>query len=194
MCVLHDMKDLRVPIPWFMAVPGFLAAVTVAALVANSLGADYFKRTRLDEANPLAAVATQTHDSAAATVPATAAADTPSTAGASAARSRVVSMGKFRDGAPGHHGTGKATLGIDADGRAVLVFEDFSVTNGPNLHVILGETADGGGTGVDLGKLKATDGTFSYEVPSGVRIEDVRSVTIWCASFPTVFAVAELEV
>jgi hypothetical protein len=84
-------------------------------------------------------------------------------------------------------------LGRDAAGNPVLVLEDFSVTNGPNLHVILGATAGGGGEGLDLGKLKATDGTFSYAIPEGTDLAQFRSVTIWCASFPTVFAVAALE-
>ncbi len=100
----------------------------------------------------------------------------------------------FRDGAPGHHGKGTARLGRDSAGKAFLVFEEFSVTNGPDLHVILGATADGGGDGLDLGGLKATDGTFSYEVPDGADLAAFKSVTIFCKSFPTVFAVATLEV
>jgi hypothetical protein len=102
----------------------------------------------------------------------------------------LVASGMFRDGEPGHRGSGKATLGRDAAGRPILVLEDFSVTNGPDLHVILGKDPDGGGTGLDLGELKATDGTFSYEVPADADLASFRSVTIWCASFPTIFAVA----
>jgi hypothetical protein len=70
------------------------------------------------------------------------------------------------------------------------VLSDFSVTNGPDLHVILGNNAEGGGAGLDLGKLKATDGTFSYDIPADADLASFRSVTIWCKSFPTVFAVA----
>lgn len=104
----------------------------------------------------------------------------------------VVSAGEFRDGAPGHFGSGTATLGKDADGNPVLVLSDFSVTNGPDLHVILGATEDGGGEGLDLGELKATDGTFSYSVPADADLASFKSVTIFCKSFPTVFAVATL--
>ena len=104
----------------------------------------------------------------------------------------VVSSGEFRDGAPGHFGSGTATLGKDANGNPALVLSDFSVTNGPDLHVILGTTEDGGGDGLDLGELKATDGTFSYPVPADVDLASFRSVTIFCKSFPTVFAVATL--
>ncbi len=104
----------------------------------------------------------------------------------------VVSSGPFRDGAPGHFGSGTATLGKDANGNPVLVLSNFSVTNGLDLHVILGTTEGGGGSGIDLGELKATDGTFSYPVPADVDLASFKSVTIWCKSFPTIFAVATL--
>jgi hypothetical protein len=104
----------------------------------------------------------------------------------------VLAQGTFRDGEPGHRGSGKATLGRDAAGKTFLVFENFSVTNGPDLHVVLGSSPDGGGQGLDLGKLKATDGNFNYAIPDGTDLSQFKSVTIWCASFPTIFAVATL--
>ncbi len=118
----------------------------------------------------------------------------PTTAPTSAATSGAVLLlhGTFRDGAPGHHGSGTAQIGRDAAGKLVLVVEGFSVTNGPDLHVILSVSASGGGDGLDLGKLKATDGTFSYSIADGTDIGQYKSVTIWCKSFPTVFAYATL--
>ena len=187
------MQSFLSRIPWFAGAPAFVAAVVVAAVVANYLGADYFKRTRLDEVNPLVV-------GSASTPAGPAVAETPIPAASPAAMTVVsaqgpvvVSSGEFRDGEPGHRGSGKATLGRDANGRALLVLEDFSVTNGPDLRVILGEDAGGGGDGLDLGKLKATDGTFSYEIPAETDLNSFRSVTIWCAAFPTIFAVATLE-
>ena len=97
------------------------------------------------------------------------------------------------DGAPGHRGSGTAKVGRDASGQLVLVLDDFSVTNGPNLRVILSPAVSGGGNGLDLGKLKATDGTFSYSIPGGTDLSQYKSVTIWCKSFPTIFAYASLE-
>lgn len=229
------MHTRSMRIPWFVGAPGFLTVVVIAAFVANYLGADYFKRTRLEEANPFAVVAaatpspavTQTVAAAATVIPSTASTAPPSTATVSqtspAAASTatappapsvstatatasvaatnspppgqpvVVSQGTFRDGEPGHRGSGTAKLGRDASGKPVLVFENFSVTNGPDLHVILGTSLSGGGQGLDLGKLKATDGTFIYPIPDGADLATFRSVTIWCASFPTIFAIAELE-
>lgn len=183
-------------IPWYLGAPGFLAAVVIAAFVANYLGANYFKRTLLEESNPLAAagnLGTPAASTPAAGTPVAGSSPTAPPQANTSPGAVVVSQGKFRDGDPGHRGSGAATLGRDASGKSVLVFEGFSVTNGPDLHVILGSSTSGGGQGLDLGKLKATDGTFSYTIPDGADLAGFRSVTIWCASFPTVFAVAELE-
>lgn len=105
----------------------------------------------------------------------------------------LLRQGTFKDGAPGHSGSGTAKIGRGADGKLVLVVENFSVTSGPDLHVILGPDANGGGSGIDLGKLKATDGTFSYAIPDGTDLSQFKSITIWCKSFPTIFAYATLE-
>ena len=102
-------------------------------------------------------------------------------------------QGTFKDGAPGHRGSGTAKVGRDASGQLVLVLADFSVTSGPDLRVILSPAVSGGGNGLDLGKLKATDGTFSYSIPGGTDLSQYKSVTIWCKSFPTIFAYATLE-
>lgn len=199
------MRNLHARVPWQLGAPAFLVCAVVLALAANFFGGDYFKRTFLAEANPLAAdggppggVASSGTPGPGVTMtaaeePTVSEAVTPGPEHRSPPAPVVVAAGMFRDGAPGHHGKGTARLGRDASGKAFLVLEDFSVTNGPDLHVILGPTADGGGDGLDLGGLKATDGTFSYEVPEGTDLAAFRSVTIFCKSFPTVFAVATLE-
>ncbi|MCL4241498.1 MAG: DM13 domain-containing protein [Dehalococcoidia bacterium] len=192
------MRKPLARVPWHMGAPAFLVCAVALAIATNLFGGDYFKRTFLEEENPLAAGGSG-GPAAVASVTPSPAAGTPvaaaTTAGSTAPAGPVVlASGMFRDGAPGHHGKGTAKLGRDAAGKAILVFEGFSVTNGPDLHVILGATADGGGEGLDLGGLKATDGTFSYEVPDGADLESFKSVTIFCKSFPTVFAVATLEV
>lgn len=190
------MRNPLARIPWHTSAPLFLVCAVALAFATNLFGGDYFKRTFLEEANPLAAGGPESASTPAATTPGqvAGASPTPPSADAGTPGPLVVATGMFRDGAPGHHGKGTARLGRDASGKAFLVFEEFSVTNGPDLHVILGTTTDGGGDGLDLGGLKATDGTFSYEVPDGTDLASFKSVTIFCKSFPTVFAVATLEV
>ena len=45
---------------------------------------------------------------------------------------------------------------------------------------------------LELGKLKATDGAFGYELPPGTDPADFASAIIWCKQFSHLFAVAPL--
>ena len=57
-----------------------------------------------------------------------------------------------------------------APGRFHLRLEDFSVRNGPDLYVYLSPATDGYADGARrVGKLKATDGAFGYDLPDGDR-------------------------
>ena len=47
--------------------------------------------------------------------------------------------------------------------------------------------------GLELGALKASDGSFSYDVPAGLDIDAVGSVVIWCRAFSIAFATASLD-
>ena len=46
---------------------------------------------------------------------------------------------------------------------------------------------------VEIGPLKATDGSFNYELPGGIDPSAFRSVVIWCQPFEVQFAHAELR-
>lgn len=111
----------------------------------------------------------------------------------------AVVEGSFRDADSFHKGSGSATVYRLDDGSYVLRLEDFRVTNGPDLHVYLGEASnptsssdvrDGGY--LDLGPLKGNLGNQNYDVPAGTDISQYRSVVIYCEPFHVVFAVATL--
>lgn len=111
----------------------------------------------------------------------------------SVADAAVLLMGSFQGADEFHFGSGQAQLLETDDGSVVLRLSDFSVLNGPDLHVYLSPSLDGYADGaVDLGPLKATDGSFSYDVPEGVDLAGVRSVVIWCVPFGVQFAHATL--
>jgi len=80
-----------------------------------------------------------------------------------------------------------------APGAYTLRFKDFSVRNGPDLFVYLSPAAKGYRAGaLELGKLKATDGSFSYALPAGTDPAIFASAVIWCKQFSVQFAVAPL--
>jgi len=116
---------------------------------------------------------------------------------APAAAGAPVKNGQFNEIDPIHKGRGTASVFQLPDGRLRVQLADFSVTNGPDLHVYLSRHADPSGDaqakdGVPLGALKAPEGAFSYETETPVDPADVRAVTIHCVRFRTLFSYAKL--
>ncbi len=111
----------------------------------------------------------------------------------------VLAMGQFIEIDRIHKGEGSATIYELPDGSRVLRFEDFRVTNGPDLHVILTTSADPrsrsevGDDYVDLGQLKGNVGNQNYEIPTDVDLGAIQSVVIYCQPFHVVFSTATLE-
>jgi hypothetical protein len=93
-----------------------------------------------------------------------------------------------------HFGRGTATLIEIGPGRYHLRLEDFSVRNGPDLFVYLSPDADGyDKDALELGRLKATDGSFGYDLPDGADPAAYRSAIIWCKQFAHLFATAPFD-
>lgn len=109
----------------------------------------------------------------------------------------VAAQGAFRDFDSFHKGTGTATIFQLGDQR-VLRFENFEVTNGPDLHVLLVENVDASGRSdmgefVDLGSLKGNVGNQNYEIPVDVDLANFNGVMIYCVPFHVIFATAPLN-
>ncbi|MCY3545099.1 MAG: DM13 domain-containing protein [Chloroflexi bacterium] len=109
-----------------------------------------------------------------------------------------VKTGNFRDADSFHKGSGTATIYRSAEGMHVLRLEDFRVTNGPELHVLLVPNANPQGRDdvqgyLGLGKLKGNEGNQNYFLPDGEDGEGYGSVVIYCRPFHVVFSVATLE-
>ena len=107
---------------------------------------------------------------------------------------RLIARGMFAGADDFHFGRGDALL-IEMGPRThTLRFENFSVRNGPDLFVYLSDDPKGyGGTVLKLGRLRATDGSFNYEVPEGTDISRFRSAIVWCDQFAFLFATAPLR-
>lgn len=98
-------------------------------------------------------------------------------------------LGTFQ-GLKGHQATGKAEV-ITVGDISFLRFEDFEVTNGPDLHVYMTKNGDVD-TGIDLGKLKGNKGSQNYEL-SGINTDVYDTVVIYCQPFHVYFASATLS-
>lgn len=108
----------------------------------------------------------------------------------------AVVTGQFEDIDNLHQGTGTATVYELEDGSHVLRFEDFEVTNGPDLHVYLvpasSPTNDDIVDYVALGGLKGNIGNQNYEIPADVDPTGFGSVVIYCEPFHVIFSIANL--
>ncbi len=156
-----------------------------------------FERTQLEEDSPLIATAMNGNamNGKASTNTTTA---VTTAEGVAAGENSAVTMGithsgEFMGADDFHFGRGQALLIQTAPGQYTLRFEDFSVRNGPGLYVYLSPESDGyTDDSLEIGKLKATDGAFNYEVPAGTDVSQFKGVVVWCKPFGVLFAVAPL--
>lgn len=78
----------------------------------------------------------------------------------------------------------------DDNGKKVLLLNNFSSSNGPDLRVYL-STTTGAASFVNLGKLKSTSGKQTYSIPDGTDITQFKFALIWCQQFSVLFGKAE---
>ena len=183
---------------WFAAArrhPGRTGVVVVIALAVGLpsgwyLGSPLFIRTSLDEPAPSAAAPTP---APASTADASPAAPAPS-GSPDAPVPAAPRTGTFTGADEFHFGSGTATLIETGPGTWSVRFEDFSVRNGPDLYVYVSPDPAGyDEAAIELGVLRATDGSFNMDLPAGADPADAASVVIWCKQFAVQFAVAALD-
>lgn len=119
---------------------------------------------------------------------------------ATTAEPEALKRGEFRDMDNLHRGTGSASLYRLDDGSHVLRFEDFEVTNGPDLYVLVSPAADirtvqdlDRAGYVELAELKGNIGDQNYSIPAEVDVAGQGTVIIYCKAFHVLFSVAELS-
>ena len=110
----------------------------------------------------------------------------------------AILTGDFMDADSFHQGSGAAKVFRLPDDRTVLRFQDFMVTNGPALSVLLSPNPSPASSGdlgdyVDLGPLKGNIGNQNYEISPSTNLDDFKSVVIYCVPFHVVFSTATLE-
>jgi len=110
---------------------------------------------------------------------------------------KVLAKGEFHNAEK--TGSGTATVYQLADGKQLLRLTDFSVENGPDLHVRLIAADDAKDTAsvakadyLEVAKLKGNKGAQNYELPEKVDLNKYRVVSIWCNRFSVNFAAAPL--
>jgi hypothetical protein len=98
-----------------------------------------------------------------------------------------------------HQGTGVVSIYQVGERRYVLRLDPFTVTNGPDLHVLLSaqpapRTSTDALTGhLDLGALASNSVAQNFEIPAGTFLDVYKGVVIYSRSLNIVYTTAELE-
>jgi len=101
-----------------------------------------------------------------------------------------------------HKASGRASIYGAADGKQYLRLTDFTTSNGPDVHVLLGRSDDqslrqdvatGRLDSVELGPLQGNVGDQTYNLPASVDFGRYNTVLIYCERFHVVFGAAKLE-
>jgi len=114
-------------------------------------------------------------------------------ASAPAAATQVLAQGQLRRLDAAHFGRGKVQI-ADVSGARYLRFENVDIAGAPDVYVYLSDRTDGQpGSFTNLGKLKATNGSFNYTIPADLDLTKVKSVVAWCRAFNVTITFALLE-
>ena len=101
-----------------------------------------------------------------------------------------------------HPTSGRASIYQAPDGKRDLRLTNFTTSNGPDVHVVLAQSADeslkqdfvkGELNRVELGLLKANEGDQNYDLPDSADLSKYDAVVIYCVRFHAVFGVAKLD-
>ncbi|GAC1695731.1 MAG: hypothetical protein NVS9B6_01810 [Candidatus Limnocylindrales bacterium] len=168
-------------------------AVAAAAILGAGwyLGSPLFLRSYANEALPAVAAPTAVVTAAPAAAQPVAVAPVP----AAVTAPQDVAKGELGFVDSLHNGKGEVR--VVQLGTAFLVrFESVTISNAPDIRIYL--STDTGGRYVEanslyLGVLKATNGSFNYEVPAGTDISQYKSVVVWCRNFSTLITWADLH-
>lgn len=170
-------------------------AAAAVAVVALAVALPLFQPWRLftdkvvDEALPGAVpISTQTSST------------TPPTVSVTPKKTQILLTGKLITHE--HKTSGTVAVLKLPDGSRVLRIENLDTSDGPDLKVWLSDAkvVEGrsgwhvfdDGRYRDLGSLKGNHGNQNYAIPAAVRLEDFRSVAIWCDRFNVSFGAARL--
>jgi len=117
---------------------------------------------------------------------------------AAATGPKTLSKGTFHGVA--HEAKGNAELIELSDGKKILRFTDFEVSNGPDVVVYLSSVDDANDNDsvknsdfVLISQLKGNIGDQNYEIPGDLDLSKYNSAVIWCRRFGVNFAVAPLS-
>ncbi len=156
-----ERKGIARRYPFFFGLLGLVVAVAISVPLVAYVVIPAFTRSTLVEAPPR---------------------PNPS-GGSSAPASQVLRQGDLKQLNAADFGHGKVEV-VQAGDTRYLRFDNVEIAAAPDMFAYLSDGTDGRpGNFTDLGRVKATSGSFNYVLPSGLDLSRVRSVVVWCRTF-----------
>ncbi|MFZ2682023.1 MAG: DM13 domain-containing protein [Patescibacteria group bacterium] len=90
------------------------------------------------------------------------------------------------------HGVEGEALLVTAGDETFLRFENLKTINGPDLRIYLSSDLNADDI-VDLGAIRATEGSVNYAIPAGTDLTKYTNVMIWCRAFGVLFSYAQFK-
>ncbi len=94
-------------------------------------------------------------------------------------------------GTAAHPASGTVKI-VSSGGKNFIRYENLKTINGPDIYVYLANDL-GAKDYVKIAKVKSTEGSSNYEIPSTVDANKYKYVLIWCEQFGVLFNSAELK-
>lgn len=104
----------------------------------------------------------------------------------------VVTLAGTFNGTEKYDAEGEART-LESEGKTYVRFENFEITNGPDLVVSYLKGDEDYKSGTKLGNLKGNVGDQNYELPSDLVLEPGDRVVVWCRAFDVEFGTAVLQ-
>ena len=96
------------------------------------------------------------------------------------------------------HGlAGKATIYTDASGARTLRFENFTMTQGPDVYVLFSKTnnySEANTVAISMLKGAYTNTTLNFQVDDLINLETHKFVLVYCVQFSSLFGYSELKI
>ena len=107
-------------------------------------------------------------------------------------QTKTLASGDLRQININDFGRGKVLL-LAVGSKHFIRFDNVDISAAPAQHVYLSDRSDGlPGAFTDLGALKATSGSFNYEIPPSVDLARVKAVVSYCQQFKVTITYAPL--
>lgn len=114
----------------------------------------------------------------------------PNPTGIDFSKATALKEGMFT-GIGGHVASGRVKI-YEVAGKKYIVFDPYASQNGPDLKVYLSKNEQASEY-IRVGKLLATSGMQTYEIPGNPDLAQYPFVHIWCEQFTVEFARAPLQ-